>query len=169
MTRSRMPAELRPEKVVCVVDTREQNPVDMGKLPFERDTLRTGDYAIKALPNVCAIERKSESDLLSCIGTERERFDAEVVRLLAYPVRALVVESTWQRIEAGEWRSKITPQAALGSLIGWIAMGLPVLMAGDHERAGVFIQRILFTAARRRWREARGLFTAVEELRCQTT
>ena len=67
------------------------------------------------MPALAAVERKSEDDLLCCIGTERARFDREVSRLLAFPVRALVVESTWERIEAGEWRSKITPAAAMGS------------------------------------------------------
>jgi hypothetical protein len=36
-------------------------------------------------------------------------------------------------------------------------MGLPVIMAGDHSRAGRYVSRILFVAARRRWREARAL------------
>ncbi len=41
----------------------------------------------------------------------------------------------------------------LGSLLGWVEMGLPVIMAGDHERAGRYVARLLFTCARRRWRE----------------
>jgi ERCC4-type nuclease len=114
--------------------------------------------------HVVAIERKSEGDLLACIGQERDRFDREVQRLLAYPVRVLIVESTWQRIEAGEWRSKITPSAALGSLLGWIASGLPVIMAGDHAHAGRYVSRLLCTAARRRWREARALVHAHEHV-----
>ncbi len=152
-----MKAELRPEQVVCIVDSREQLPVDLSPMPTEIGTLPTGDYGIKALPELCAIERKSESDLLSCVGVERDRFDREVKRLLAYPVRAIVVESTWQRIESGEWRSKVTPPAAVGSLLGWVAMGLPIIMAADHDRAGRFIARLLFTAARREYRKVRGL------------
>ncbi len=111
------------------------------------------------LESVISIERKSESDLLSCVGTDRERFDREVQRLLAYPVRALVVESSWARFEAGNWRSRIKPAAAIGSLLGWSAMGLPIVMAGDHNRAGRYVSRMLFIAARRRWREARALIT----------
>ncbi|HEX4132101.1 MAG TPA: hypothetical protein VHZ24_18875 [Pirellulales bacterium] len=98
---------------------------------------------MRGLEHVVAIERKPEGDLLACIGQQRERFDREVQRLLAYPVRALVIESTWQRIEAGQWRSKITLSAALGSVLGWIASGLPVVMAGDHERAGRYVSRLL--------------------------
>ncbi len=99
--------------------------------------------------------------MLACIGTERERFDREVQRLLGYPVRCLIVESTWAEMEAGEWRSKVTAAAAIGSLLGWVAMGIPVIMAGDHERAGRYVSRLLFTAAAKGWRELRTLAAAV--------
>ena len=114
------------------------------------------------LERVVAVERKSLGDLLACIGQERDRFDREVQRLLAYPTRALVIEATWPDLEQGEWRSQVTPQAAVGSVLGWVAMGLPVVMAGDHQRAGRYVSRLLFTAARRRWRELRALAGSIE-------
>ena len=123
--------------------------------------MATGDYSVKGLEAVVAIERKGLGDLLSCIGQERDRFDREVQRLLAYSVRALVVESTWSDLETGEWRSKVTPAAAVGSVLGWIAQGIPVIMAGDHARAGRYVSLLLYTAARRRWREARALVAEV--------
>lgn len=156
------PAELRPESLTALTDTREQWPLCLDPLRSEVATLTTGDYSVKGLENIVAIERKSLPDLLGCIGQHRERFDREVQRLLAYPVRALVVESEWHIIEAAKWQSKITASQAVGSLLGWIASGLPVVMATDHERAGRFVARLLVTAARRRWREARALVQAVE-------
>jgi ERCC4-type nuclease len=154
--------ELRPEHVVAIIDTREQIPLDVSPLGAEAGTLTTGDYSVKGLENVVAVERKSLTDLLGCIGTERERFEREIQRMLAYPTRALIVESTWQEVEAGAWRSKVTPAAAVGSLLGWIASGVPIILAGDHDRAGRYVSRLLFTAARRRWREARGLVATIE-------
>jgi len=153
----RLPAELKPESVTAVIDTREQLPLDLSPLQTITGTLVTGDYSVVGLEHVVAIERKSLSDLLCCVGRERERFDREVQRLLAYPVRALVVEATWPQIEAGEWRGQVKPAAVIGSLLGWIAAGLPVILAGDHARAGHYVSRLLFTAARRRWRECREL------------
>ena len=41
----------------------------------------------------------------------------------------------------------------LGSLLAWIEQGVPVVMCGDHKRAGQFAGRILFTCARRRYRD----------------
>jgi hypothetical protein len=101
--------------------------------------------------------------MLACIGRERERFDREIQRLLAYPVRAVIVESGWQFFERGEWRGDVTPNQAMGSLLGWITAGVPIVMAYDHARAGRFVSRMLFTAARRRWREARALVTIIKD------
>ncbi len=151
----KLPAELKPEAILAIIDTREQRPLDLSPLKTTLGTLATGDYSVSGLEHVVAVERKSLPDLVACVGVERERFDREVQRLLAYPVRALVVESTWQEIEQAQWRSNVTANAAVGSLLGWIAAGLPIVMAGDHARAGRFVGRILCIAARRRWREAR--------------
>lgn len=162
-THAQIPADIAPERITAVVDTREQAPLDLSPLHTIAGTLATGDYSVRGLERLVAIERKSLPDLLACVGQERERFDREVQRLLAYPVRALVVEATWRDLEAGDWRSQVTPAAAVGSALGWIAAGLPVVMAGDHQRAGRVAGRLLYIAARRRWREARALVGAVEK------
>ena len=149
--------QLKPEHVIALVDTREQTPLCLDPLRMEPATLSTGDYSVRGLEQIISIERKSLGDLLCCIGRERERFDREVMRLMAYPCRALIIESSWQELESGEWRSQITPSQAVGSCIGWMCSGLPIMMAGDHERAGRFVSRLLYCAVRRRWQEAREL------------
>lgn len=158
---NRIPAELPAESVTAICDSREQIPLDLAPLRVIRGTLPTGDYSVVGMENIVSLERKSLDDLLGCVGHDRERFDREVQRLLAYPVRALIIESSWAALERGGWRSKVTPAAALGSCLGWIASGLPIVMADNHERAGQFVARILFTAARRRWRESRELISSV--------
>jgi ERCC4-type nuclease len=158
----KLPATIEPEVLTAVIDTREQHALDLAPLKIVRGTLTTGDYSVVGLEHVVSIERKSLSDLLGCVGGERERFDREVQRLIAYPVRALVVEAGWADLELGRWQSKITPAAAIGSVLGWIASGLPVVMAGDHTRAGRYVSRLLFIAARRRWREARALVEGIK-------
>ena len=160
----RIPATLQPENVVGLIDSREQLPLDLSPLKTEVVGLATGDYSVGGMESIVAIERKSEPDLLTCIGKERKRFDAVIQRLLGFEIRAVVVESSWQRMEAGEWNSKITPNQAVGSLIGWIARGVPIVMCGDHQRCGRFVSRLLFTAARRRWAESRALIGEVLEV-----
>lgn len=154
-------AELKPEDCCAIVDSREQLPLDLSPLKVETGSLATGDYSVKGLEHVVAIERKSAEDMLACIGRERERFDREIQRLLAYPVRAIVVEADWQFFELGDWRGSVTPAAAIGSLIGWITAGVPVVMADTHERAGKFVSRMLYIAAKRRYRESRALLASL--------
>lgn len=152
---------LKPEHITAIRDTREQTPLDLSPLKMVSGTLATGDYSVAGLEQSVSIERKSLPDFLGCVGRERERFEKEIQRLLAYETRAIVVEATWNELEAGlwlsgthyKWRSKITSSQAVGSALGWIARGIPILMVGSHERCSSFVARLLFTAARRRWDE----------------
>lgn len=161
-----LPSDLPESVITAIIDTREQTPLDLSPFQVERGTLATGDYSVRGLEHVIAIERKSLGDLVSCCGSERERFEREVQRLLAYPVRALVVESDFSTIEMRQWPaiSKITPTHVVGSVLGWQAMGLPVLMAGNHRRAGELVKRLLYIAARRRYREAKTFIDHMADL-----
>jgi ERCC4-type nuclease len=154
---------LKPGQITVVVDTREQKRWDVAPMQSVTATLDTGDYSVRGLEHVVRVERKSLPDLLACVGRDRQRFDREIRRLLGYQVRALIVESTWQEIETGAWRSKVSPDAVIGSLLGWIVLGLPVVMAGNHQRAGRYASKLLFTVARRRWKELRTLAANVAE------
>ncbi len=153
-----LPAKLDPSDVVAIIDSREQSPLDLSPLQTVVAGLDTGDYSIVGLEHVVRVERKSLGDLVGCVGRERERFQREVDRLLAYPVRILLVEATWASIEMGGWRGSVTPSQVVGSLIGWQASGLAVQMVGTHERAGQFVSRLLYTVARRRYAELRTAF-----------
>ena len=159
----KLPAVPSPESIVAVIDSREKLPLNLSPLQSERGTLTTGDYSLRHLEHVVAIERKSLPDLLACVGVERERFQREIDRLRAFPSAALVIESSWEEIELGCWRSKVSPASVTGSLIGWSMQGLPVHLVGDHQRAGVHVSRMLFLVARRRYREARSLLNGAME------
>ena len=161
----RLPADVRPEQITAVIDSREQHPLDLQPLRVVTAGLATGDYSVRGLERVVAIERKSLSDLVACVGAQRDRFDREVMRMLAYPVRACGVGASWPDREAGQGRSKVTAAAAVGSCLGWIATGVPIVMVGDHERCGRFVARLLFLAARRRWRESRAFADHVAGLK----
>jgi DNA excision repair protein ERCC-4 len=68
-----------------IVDTREPWPHPwLEYLPegweLERGTLETGDIALAALPEGAVVERKTPTDLTSCIGSGRERFERELRR-----------------------------------------------------------------------------------------
>jgi len=137
-----LPAKLDPSQVTCIIDTREQMPLDLSPLRTEPGTLQTGDYALAGCDEI-RIERKSLPDLVACVGVERDRFSREVERLLAFRVRILLVESTWEQIESHEpafpqWRGKVSKESVIGSLLAWQAMGLSVhLLAPTSELGGL--------------------------------
>ena len=147
-----------------IIDSREQDALTFANLPADVGTLDTGDYSVRGLEHLVALERKSLPDLLACVGRERDRFKRELQRLRAYRFRLLLVEADAAEIEAGDWRSELTPAHVMGSLAAWAAQyGLPVWLAGNHEAAGRFAERWLYQAARCVWLEheaAAGLLTA---------
>lgn len=155
MTKSVVPAGLAPEQLLVVIDQREQIPLDVAPLRHRFGHLETADYSIEGLEERVAFERKSLTDLLSCCGTARERFERELLRLRGYEVKGLVIETTWPEIELGQWRSKIKPAAVTGSLMAWSLDGLPIWFARDHQEAGRLMSRLLFLAGRRYYRSMR--------------
>jgi uncharacterized protein (DUF433 family) len=66
-----LPAEFRPEQLIAVIDTREQGPLNLSPLRTVRRTLLTGDYSVRGLESVVAVERKSLADLVACTGLQR--------------------------------------------------------------------------------------------------
>ena len=134
---------------IAIIDTREQTPLRFENMPTESGTLGTGDYSIKGLTHLVAVERKSLDDLLGCTGRSRARFKRELQRLRAYRYRLIAVETDAATLEAGVWRSRVKPSHVLGSLAAWSAQyKLPIWLAGTHAAAGRHVERFLFQAAR---------------------
>jgi DNA excision repair protein ERCC-4 len=144
---------LRPTQILAIIDTREQRPLDLKlpcgtQLPSTRGTLATGDYSIEGLQNELCIERKSIDDLAMCCASERKRFEAELQRMLAYKTRVVVVEASLEQIEQGEYRSRIAPEAIVGSILAWTGKGIPFLLAGNRDKASEFVARLLYGTAK---------------------
>lgn len=154
--------ELLPSDVTALIDTREQTPLCLDPLKTESATMATADYTVKGLEHVIAVERKSLQDYIGCVGYGRERFEREMHRILAFPNRLMVIEGTLSQLQLRQYRGNIEPNAAIGSLLGWMARGIPILFAGSHEEAGRMVARFLFIAARRRWDEAQGLCSSLK-------
>jgi hypothetical protein len=63
------------------------------------------------------VERKSIPDLVGCCMAEnRQRFERELHRLRGFRFKRLLIVGTKQEIEAGQYRSNISPQAVLAGL-----------------------------------------------------
>lgn len=124
-----------------IVDTREQQPFHFkGKyyqgVEIERASLATGDYSLAGLTDRIAIERKELSDLVLCLGRERERFERELVRGSGLDLFAVVIESTWHDLAHGEYRSQLNPHAACQSIAAFTARHrIPFMFAGTRSGA----------------------------------
>ena len=160
--------ELRPEHITAVIDTREQKPWALCPLQTRRGTLVTGDYSVLALEDEIALERKSLGDLLNCIGGGRTRFEQCLERMHAYRTRAVIVECSFQEFEQGVWmaggavRSRVSPAAAMGSVLGWMASGIPFLFCPTVDMASKAAARFLFIAARRRYKQLAGFHASLK-------
>lgn len=64
-----------------------------------------------------AVERKSLSDLVACLGRERERFERELMRGAALDAFCVVCEGSWLELARGEYRSQLKPHAACQSVL----------------------------------------------------
>lgn len=149
---------LEAKQITAIIDTREQLPLDLRLadgtcLPSVRGTLSTADYSICGLTDFVAFERKSLDDLAACCGTERKRFEAELQRMLAYRTRGVIVEASWACIELHKYRSRIEPQAVIGSILAWMTKGIPFILAGDRVRASEYMARMLLGTAKGYWRQ----------------
>lgn len=157
-----MPKVLRPEDLIVITDTREQLPLVLPHFQVVRDTLWIGDYSIRNLEDIVVCERKNLSDYISCCGTARNHFEDQLRRLLAIPIRCIVCEFSWDDLEAGTWRSKVTPTVAMATAASWMSKGIPFAFCGSAKGAAAFVEYFLWSAARHLHEEALAFATALK-------
>lgn len=145
--------------LVYCVDTREQPTKNLARRmeflqPNERETLTAGDYTAKTLlPDgtwfyvPAAIERKmSLTEIAGNFTRERDRFRAEFNRAGERGIRlyVLIEQASWEAAYSGAYRSQMTPQSLIASLLTWSARyGCSILMCEKPETGGKLIRDIL--------------------------
>lgn len=147
--------------MMILMDSREQRPFAFSGpryegVAVETGTLAVGDYSLAGLTDRVAVERKELSDLVQCLGRERERFERELQRGAALDAFAVVVEAAWVDLAGGRYRSRLNPHAACQSVAAFMARyRAPFLFAGSRAAAEYvtwsFLRQYL-EGARRRWR-----------------
>jgi DNA excision repair protein ERCC-4 len=148
--RKRQP-KFTPDDVLAVIDTREQLPLEL-PLRSITDTLPTGDYSVSGFEDLICVERKSLPDLVGCMTSGRTRFERELQRMKAYDSRCVVVESSWQKLRNGEYRSRITPDTATHSVVSWLSrFAVPFLFVDDRESAADAVAYFLYTSTKKHY------------------
>ena len=102
-----------------VVDTRERKPYEFPGIETVEKKLDVGDYSVEGFEDVFAVERKSLNDFTRSVGTDRERFEREIVRGQSLNEFAVVIEADRADAEAGDYYSGIHPNAVLGTVHQW--------------------------------------------------
>src|ERR1022692_1092701 len=97
--------QLKTPRATVLVDTREQNPFDLSRFGgwfagVEKKALTLGDYSIAGLEDVCVVERKNLSDLVSSLTTERAIFVSRLKKMSAYPRKLLVITAALSSVKS---------------------------------------------------------------------
>jgi len=131
--------------MIILVDDREQKPWHFPGVETETAHLTTGDYTVKGWEDYFAVERKSLDDLATSVGTNRNRFEAEVQRAQEFNHFAVVIEAKKSQAEAGDYYSNIHPNALTGTTEKWqYKYGkLDFIWAGNREDAAQECLRLL--------------------------
>jgi DNA excision repair protein ERCC-4 len=135
---------------VCIaIDSREQDPLEFTRLQSRVVSLVTGDDTLLACPHAAAIERKSISDLVASVSSDRDRFERELMRMKAYPFRRLVIVGSRAEIEMQRYRSKMSPKAVLHTLSAFeVRYNLPIVYFPDPPAAALQIESWVWWIAR---------------------
>ena len=92
--------------------------------PLPKTTIRglkSGDYSIDGFEDRVAVERKSLSDLYGSLGTGRDRFEREMVRLKDFEFAAVVIEAPWSTIiNKPPSRSRLKAVSVVATIIAWM-------------------------------------------------
>jgi DNA excision repair protein ERCC-4 len=107
-----------------IVDTREKRGYTFANIKpqpsIEIETLQTGDYSIKGMKSIVAVERKSMADAFQTFGKGRKRFERELARLSKMQYAAVVIEEDWMTILTKPPRySMLKPRTIYVSVIAW--------------------------------------------------
>lgn len=135
-------------KPTIIIDNREQDPLPISAYPTSPGTLNSGDYSFAGGEHWLSIERKSISDLVQSLTTERERFTRELERLRGYRFARLLIIGYVGDIEQGHYRSRVTPKAILHSLYSIEAKYVPVVFAHTPTDGAALVERWVFWSAR---------------------
>ena len=130
---------------------------DFRPIKKEKAKLVDADYTIKGLEDFLCIKKKSKSQILRCMGSGRKDFEIEIKRMLSYENRVLIIEASWADFESGNYDAMVTPTSAMGSLLGWVAKGVPIIMAGDSKTAARYASKLMIITYNRRIREHKNM------------
>jgi DNA excision repair protein ERCC-4 len=127
------------QPLYIVTDTREQKPYLFDRFPFVttcKGTLPAGDYSLRTMENIVALERKALDDLISCLCHDRDRFERELLKLRGYALKAVVIEGSISDVSRKNYKSDMHPTAVLQSCLAFfVRYQVPFLFCETRRTA----------------------------------
>jgi DNA excision repair protein ERCC-4 len=123
-----------------LIDTREQAPFTFDAFPgttTETATLPAGDYSLPGFTDRVSIEKKELNDLVGCLmGSNRDRFEKELIKGRAYDLFVVVVEASLDDLANGRYKSQMKAHSAAQSIFAFqVRYRLSIVWAGNRNRA----------------------------------
>jgi len=139
-------AAMTPDLITLIVDTREPEPHPWqhwlpAHVTLDRATLDTGDFAVAGLPDAAVVERKTVSDFLGCLTSNRERFERELARSRHVGRFVVIVEGTL--LDCIRARGGLSEASLLGTVAAWTRRYCPITFAGSEKYAAELALRYL--------------------------
>ena len=133
---------MTPSDFTVAIDSRERKPYRFTRSQVK--TLASGDYSIVGLESRIAIERKTKQDAYSSLGRGRLRFERELERLSRFDYAAVVIETSLPDFLRAPGFSRMSPQAAMNSILGWsVKYHVCVFFAGDRLHGHALTRQLL--------------------------
>ncbi len=133
---------MKPTTPTIIVDSREKTPL-VFNCPSVVRGLYSGDYSFVGAEHLFAVERKSLDDLAaSCVKSRRATFENELLRLRGYHFRRLLITATEADIHEHNYRSNMSPNALLGSVLTFeVRYNIPLVWEPDVDAAARLVER----------------------------
>ena len=156
--------------MIIVVDHREKAPYAFQGTAYEgieteQGNLFIGDYSVRGLEESVAVERKSLDDLVMCLSRERDRFEKELIRSKGMDSFLVVVESSFEELAHGKYRSQMDPHAAAQSVMAFGARyRCGFFFAGSRPAAEYVCASFLRQYVKSAEKKLKALIKATEEM-----
>jgi DNA excision repair protein ERCC-4 len=162
-------SDMNIPELTIIQDTLEQTGwKELFEAPCVVDTLTVGDYSIRGMETLIAVERKSLPDLLQSLTRERDRFERELLKTRGYNHFFVLIEANAPDVLAGrfgQYGSRINAKSIWESIAAFSNRYAPFLFCGDRRTAARLCESLLLKAAREPYRVIEAMEKANRQLR----
>ena len=139
----KLKAPVFPLEMVILIDTREQQSPLFGRYPkgmtVSCQTLKLGDYSLRGMEHLIAVERKQISDLINYCTVDRVATKLKMQKLSKLEWAGLLIEARESEIYRPYQFSDVSPGAIRQSLVSFSVRYKVHVYIGDTEKCRMWL------------------------------